>query len=312
MRGNTMMSAEAEKKAPDREEITPFPGEMTEEQWIKYAIEITEKKKAEAAARKEREAAPPPRKKLVIPDLPPPDPSWPKCALCGDQYREVNASGECWGCERAKAEAAEKEDRARRRMVQLMGGERAYELCTFDKYHVVDGNRSAFEFAKAFDPSQQSAFFWSWCGSGKSHLAKAIAREQFSKGKSVDVMKPRQLIRSLRGRDAIDEELELQRIVNLDVWVLDEVGLDSDTSYAIGSMCEILDRRTDAGRHGLIITSNLSLKDLEDKLGDDRLTSRIVGECSIIKVAPLGPDGKTPIDWRKFWARVRQQENAKK
>ena len=67
------------------------------------------------------------------------------------------------------------------------------------------------------------------------------------------------------------------------VLVLDDVGANQGTDYARRMLQTIFDARLDAG-HRTIWTSNLTLDEMAEFLGDDRLTSRIAGNCRVVRL----------------------------
>lgn len=85
-------------------------------------------------------------------------------------------------------------------------------------------------------------------------------------------------------RDPREKEREIERLSNVPVFVVDDLGVQKDTEHALTVLYEILDRRDMNLRHGLIVTSNLPLDMLAKKMGDDRITSRIAGMCRVVKV----------------------------
>lgn len=85
-------------------------------------------------------------------------------------------------------------------------------------------------------------------------------------------------------RDPREEELEIMRLASVPVLVVDDLGVQKDSEHALTVLYEIFDRRDMDLRHGLIITSNLSMKDMAAKMGDDRIPSRIAGMCDVIEL----------------------------
>jgi DNA replication protein DnaC len=97
-------------------------------------------------------------------------------------------------------------------------------------------------------------------------------------------LKPPELIRSVRMRDPDEEERALDRLVQVDVLVIDDLGIGADTPYSRQILQEVLDRRSYRDRGGLIITTKYSLDQLATKLGDDSIPSRLAGMSRVIAV----------------------------
>lgn len=137
--------------------------------------------------------------------------------------------------------------------------------------------------AQAFDPKTQNAFLWGPTGTGKSRLA-AIAARRFLP--YVVTLKPQEIMRIIRGADnAREEQAEIDRLAKSNVLVIDDLGVEKATEFSVSTTYEIIDRRYQSGVGGLIVTSNLGLDDLAAKLGEDRITSRIVEMCKVIGLA---------------------------
>ncbi len=205
-----------------------------------------------------------------------------ECSRCKAEI--VEPGGLCSWCRgEAEREKAEKERRLQR-LISALGGPKAYRDFTFEKFQETPGNREALERAKAFNPKSENLYLWGPCGAGKTHLATAAARAFADDKGSAQVLKPPQLMRLIRSLDAPQEEAELRHIARLPVFVLDDLGIGRATEFALQILYEIVDLREMSLRNGLIVTSNLSLQDLAERLKDDRLSSRLAGLCRVVKI----------------------------
>lgn len=84
-----------------------------------------------------------------------------------------------------------------------------------------------------------------------------------------------------------DEELEMVRKCKL--LIIDDIGAERVTEWVRERIVSIINTRASNGL-ATIYTSNLSLKGLTDKLGDDRISSRIRG--SVTEINLLGKDNR--------------------
>ena len=125
---------------------------------------------------------------------------------------------------------------------------------------------------------------WGPCGTGKSHLAAILGRENANYDGMVIFSEPAPLLRSLRGLSVEEERARIDELVKVPVLILDDLGIEKDTEFAISTISEIVSHRLKADRNGLVVTSNLSLDALAAKLNDDRLTSRLAGMCQVIEL----------------------------
>jgi DNA replication protein DnaC len=189
---------------------------------------------------------------------------------------------ECPLCNEKAAEEAEREERRVGRLMAACGGARAYRLYTRGALKVGPGNRAAVAAVEAFHPDSDNLLLWGPCGTGKSHLASILGREFVG---SVIFTEPAPLLRSLRGLTPAQEQARIDELVTVPVLILDDLGIEKDTEFAISTISEIVSHRLKADRNGLVVTSNLSLEALAAKLKDDRLTSRLAGMCQVIEIS---------------------------
>jgi DNA replication protein DnaC len=218
--------------------------------------------------------------------------NWIACLRCGQEYLpHAVQQAICAHCRRAAAEA-EDESRAREQAIErALGGPKAYRHFHADNFVVTAENRAAFKAVSCFKRNTESLYLHGPCGVGKSHLAAVAARAALESGIDALIVKPYSLLRRVRGRTPEDEQAAIDRLVALPVFVLDDLGVEKATEFARGVLIEIVDRRDMEERAGLIITSNLSLDELAEKLEDDRLPSRLGGLCEVITVGGC--------DWRQ-------------
>lgn len=153
----------------------------------------------------------------------------------------------------------------------------------------------------------KSLFIYGPCGCGKSTLAAMSLlyhSEQFhcslkrrAAGKSLKFITLPQLLLELRksygrrpehsvGTRALSspsdsEEKQIERYKSIDILVLDDFGAEKTTDWSLTMLYLILSHRYEYNKV-TILTSNLSLDELTNQLGDARLTSRIGGWCTLI------------------------------
>lgn len=101
--------------------------------------------------------------------------------------------------------------------------------------------------------------------------------------KSIAAPKPKHW-NNIHGVYKSPEQVMLDHFRNLDWLCLDDFGPEKTTDYASQMLYLIINHRYE---HMMptVITSNLTLDQLTAKLEDDRIPSRIMGMCSMIKVA---------------------------
>ena len=132
-----------------------------------------------------------------------------------------------------------------------------------------------------------SLFLHGAVGVGKTWAVCAIANQLLQKGKAVQFRPINELLLELRNsftQERVSEKDILHPYLETGFLVLDEMG-DSAASrdrtasaFAASRILTLLDIRSRRGKP-TIITSNLSLDDLERWSDDPRIASRIVGMC---------------------------------
>jgi DNA replication protein DnaC len=202
-------------------------------------------------------------------------------------WRSQLTNGLCPVCYAIKEANREKERRAyglRDELIRLLGGEKPYREFTFDRFRICPGNRVALEAAQRFDCARDNLYLWGACGVGKTHLAYAAARSCFEQGHSMMVVTPPQLSRKVRMKDPDQEQAAIDRFVQVQVLVLDDLGMGHETAFARQILQEILTGRDFGDRAGLVVTSSYSLGALAERLGEDTIPSRLAGMCQVLEI----------------------------
>ena len=165
--------------------------------------------------------------------------------------------------------------------------------CSFDSFVCPPGRKGALQAAKQIAHSNLSTglFLTGPNGTGKTHLATAILRDSILNAEVFcRFIKIPTLLFAVKKAFASDvhdsEEVLIQRFIDYDLLILDELGVEKATKWALQTLYLIIDGRS-SNLKKTVFTSNLTLQDIEDNL-DPRFASRIVEMCKIINVH--GPD----------------------
>lgn len=141
---------------------------------------------------------------------------------------------------------------------------------TLDDYKVDASNRNAVEFAKVALNSKVGAYLFGECGTGKTYLASIVAQDFLRSGKSVLFVKVPSLLDDIKatfnGQGRELDMLDELRAANL--VVLDDFGMEKPTQWAGATLCKVLDMRYDNPTGRTIVTSNLSPRELADRLNN--------------------------------------------
>ena len=98
------------------------------------------------------------------------------------------------------------------------------------------------------------------------------------------VVTPPQLSRKVRMKDPDQEQAAIDRFVQVQVLVLDDLGMGHETAFARQVLQEIVTGRDFSDRAGLVVTSSYSLGALAEKLGEDTIPSRLAGMCQVFEI----------------------------
>lgn len=170
-------------------------------------------------------------------------------------------------------------------------------VSTLDNFVITDGNADALKHARFFkDGVHDGLYIHGGVGVGKTRLACSVLNMLNKAGTICRFMRVTQLLQQLQPGGDDDNKL-WEAVTQVPVLCLDDVGANQGTDFARRMLQAIFDERTDRSRK-TIWTSNLDLDDLAAFHKDQRLASRIVGSCKVVKI-----DGK---DWRTV-TRVRRQ-----
>lgn len=209
------------------------------------------------------------------------------CEKCGDKLR----NGSCRQCDTN----AEDKKKIAESLARVWGGHRASEQYNLENLKHTEANADAITAAKEYTPETQNLFIFGPTGTGKSHIAVAAMRAKYPPLSSPRIVwKPTQVARFVRAcQNADNEEAFIRQLATQKSLIIDDLGVEKPTEFITGLMYEIIEGRDMNRPGGLIVTSNLSLDDLANHLGDDRITSRLAGMCKTVNLM-----GET-IDWRQ-------------
>lgn len=140
----------------------------------------------------------------------------------------------------------------------------------------------------AYDRAKQGrgSYFFGPCGTGKTYAAATAVRLAIQDGKTAKLYPTMQLLEDIKRSWDTHENSPLDRACEVDLLVLDDLGAERSTEWAVEKISTIIDSRTMAG-NPTIITSNYRLGQLRDRWGaitGARIASRIAGACERIEV----------------------------
>lgn len=164
---------------------------------------------------------------------------------------------------------------------------------TFADYQIDAGNKGAFEGAKTL----QSLYIFGNPGTGKTFLASVMGNELLNQGKSVIFVDTPTLLDQMRNtfdrESTVTIESLMQKLSKADVLILDDLGTETPTQWAVERLYLVINDRYNANKP-LIVTSNYDLQQAADRLNNpvngergvtgSRIVSRIRGLCKTAKI----------------------------
>ncbi|MBR5485426.1 MAG: ATP-binding protein [Oscillospiraceae bacterium] len=137
------------------------------------------------------------------------------------------------------------------------------------------------EYINSFCESSESLLFMGSTGLGKTHLSLAIAEQVINRGYGVLYTSAQTMVSRLekekfqRSFDDDAEEPYRERIVDCDLLIIDDLGAEFLTQFAVSAINDIIDRRLVFGKP-TIVTTNLERSGIQERYGE-RLLSRVYG-----------------------------------
>lgn len=162
--------------------------------------------------------------------------------------------------------------------------------------HQVHAKSTAIEYVKGFSIDEpKSLILQGSYGTGKSHLAYAVAKAIKQQGYSVAFMHIPMLMERIKAtynRNATETTDELvQLLSDIDLLVLDDIGVEN-TEHTLNKLFSIVDNRV--GKNN-IFTTNFSDKELNQNMNWQRINSRMKQNARTVRV--LGDDFRGRDAW---------------
>lgn len=188
----------------------------------------------------------------------------------------------------ARSAALARENRAMKmqRTFNRSGIRPLHQNCSFSNYRVENEGQlkalnQARQYVEEFDGNISSFIFYGEPGTGKNHLAAAICNELLLRGKSVLIITVADIMSAMKetfgNRDTSEEEL-LNNLSQVDLLVIDEIGMQTESRYEKVIINQIVDRRSSSKRPTGMLT-NKNIDEMNVLLGKRVMDRMSLGTC---------------------------------
>lgn len=186
-----------------------------------------------------------------------------------------------------------------------------FQTATFENFQTRKENESHLKIAKNYCEKFQTMYernqgllFYGTVGTGKSYMAACIANYLLERNTSVVMTSFVRILQEMQGFDREREESFSNRLNNVRLLIIDDLGAERSTDYALEKVYGIIDSRYRA-KKPLILTTNLTLQQMQNTtdIRYERIYDRIFEMCY--------PMEFTGVSWRKRQAFQRFEETRK-
>lgn len=192
--------------------------------------------------------------------------------------------------EKKRYEMMERESRIERLKSTSML-DKTFRNSRFSKYTVRDDNKAVYElsvkYARDFErmyKENQGLVLYGPCGTGKSFTAACIANELMEKERSVIMTSFVKVLQILNGKQ-IEETPFINSLMTVDLLIVDDLGTERDTNFALEKVYNVIDSRVRSERP-MIITTNVPLEEMmeETDIRYQKVYDRIFSCCYPVEV----------------------------
>ena len=200
-------------------------------------------------------------------------------------YEDLMSIREQGSIDSSKAIVHQQEERALNSILGRSGILPLHQGCTIENYVVASNEQAiardfAYNYIQGFDNNHGTCFVFSGdTGTGKNHLSAAICNSLMSQGKTCLVITVTELMIKMRNcygeNPKYTEDEFLKQLVNFDLLILDEIGLQKGSDHEKLILNQVIDQRIGHLKPIGVLT-NLDYQDTLKLLGKrifDRLKS---------------------------------------
>lgn len=186
-----------------------------------------------------------------------------------------------------------------------------FRTAVFDSYKTNSKNEKNYKVAmnycqdfRTMYEKNQGLLLYGSVGTGKSFTAACIANYLLNENRSVVMTSFVKILQELQGFDREKEEAFASKLNTVSLLIVDDLGAERSTDYALEKVYGIIDNRYRA-KKPLILTTNLTLEQMQENhdIRYERIYDRIFEMCFPLEF--------TGVSWRKREAAQRFDETIK-
>lgn len=203
-------------------------------------------------------------------------------------------------CDCRKKELARQEEETKReqemmkieRLRSLSLLSKSFESASFETYAQTESNAAAYRigrnYVKNFSEmyeNGQGLLFYGPVGTGKSWTAACIANALLNRGVSVVMTSLNEILKMISDGTK-NEETILQTLNRARLLILDDLGTERSTSFALEKVYNVIDGRVRAGKP-MILTTNLTLTEITapQDIAYKRIYDRVISVCYPVQIS---------------------------
>lgn len=165
---------------------------------------------------------------------------------------------------------------------------------TLSNYNITSDNEKmhkiATNYVRKFSEMKKNAqglLFWGDVGTGKSYTAAAIANELINDMYSVVMTSFTKLLECMEDKDKSAVYI-MERIMSADLLVIDDLGTERSTDYALERVYDVIDSRY-RSKKPIILTTNKNMTEMKtcNDIRYNRIYDRVFEMCYPIKVVGM-------------------------
>ncbi len=140
------------------------------------------------------------------------------------------------------------------------------------------------QFEKMYE-NRQGIIFWGEVGTGKSYTAACIANELLENRVPVVMTSFVKILQNIQGNQE-EEKVIMARLNDARLLIIDDLGTERNTDYALEKVYNIIDSRYRIGKP-LILTTNMTIREMQENtdIRYKRIYDRIFEMCYPVRVA---------------------------